>query len=67
MPDDKQKLGKADRSKVARLQAYEIDYVARLFRVPVNKVKLLIRRIGNDRWKIYDYFRKQKWRKKPSR
>ena len=63
MPDNKRKRGKADRSKVARLQAYEIDYVARLFRVSTDRVKALIKRIGNDRWQIYRHFRKRLWRK----
>ena len=59
MADDKRKRGKADRAKVARLQKYELYYVAHKFKVHPSVVRAAIRAVGNSRKKIYDFLRGQ--------
>ena len=44
---------KADRSKVSGKQPYEIYYVARKFGVRPDDVRLVIKKVGNSREKIY--------------
>jgi len=44
---------RADRRMVARLQKYEVYYVAHRFDVSVNEVRSIIRRVGNNRKKVY--------------
>jgi Protein of unknown function (DUF3606). len=53
MPDNKRKRGKADRLKVARLESYEVAYVAKKFAVTAAKVRAVIKRVGNSRRKVY--------------
>lgn len=53
MADNKRKRGKADRSKVARLQRYEIAYIAKKFGVSLDTVRRIIRSVGHSRRKIY--------------
>lgn len=57
MADNKRKKGKADRAKVARLQRYEVYYIAHKFGVPVAAVLRVIRRVGNNRKLVYAAFR----------
>ena len=49
----KKKSSKADRSRVSASQAYEVDYVARKFRVRADTVRAAIKRVGNSRAKVY--------------
>ena len=52
MPDDKTKVGEADRSRVSADQDYEVRYVAEKYGLTVDQVKKLIARVGNDRAKL---------------
>ncbi|MGA0595411.1 DUF3606 domain-containing protein [Enterovirga sp. CN4-39] len=52
MPDSKSKTGKADRSKVAGGQGYEVRYFAQKHKIPKDQAQKLIDRIGNDRDKL---------------
>lgn len=45
---------KADRRKVARLQKYEVYFVAHKFGLTPAQVRAIVRRVGNDRRKVYD-------------
>lgn len=47
--DDKTKRGKADRSKVAGMQDYEVVYLAKKFKTTKAKVKEAIGEVGNKR------------------
>ena len=53
MADDKTKVGEPDRSKVAKDQDYEVNYVAHNFGISSAEARKLIERFGNDREKIY--------------
>lgn len=53
MPDNKHKRGRQDRAQAARLQAYEVYYIAHKFAVAPAKVRDVIRRVGNSRKAIY--------------
>jgi hypothetical protein len=53
MADSKQKRGKADRSRVSGSQRSEVSYVAKKFGVSPDKVRSVIKRIGNSRKKVY--------------
>jgi uncharacterized protein DUF3606 len=53
MADSKKKRGKADRSRVSGSQSSEVYYVARKFGVSADKVRSVIRRVGNSRKKVY--------------
>lgn len=52
MPDNPKKTGKADRSKVAGGQDYEIDYLRRKTGASEAAIKAAIKKVGNDRAKI---------------
>lgn len=52
MADDKSKLGKSDRSKVAASEGYEVRYFARKHGITAEQARKLIDRIGNDRNKL---------------
>ena len=52
MPDSKSKTGKADRSKVAGGQGYEVRYFAQKHKISKDQAQKLIDRIGNDRDKL---------------
>lgn len=49
MADDKTKTGKADRSRVAAGEEYEVSYLARKHGITAEQARELIARIGNDR------------------
>ena len=49
MADDKTKTGKADRSRVAAGEGYEVSYFARKHGITAEQARELIARIGNDR------------------
>lgn len=53
MSDDKTKVGKPDRSKVAKDQDYEVNQVAQNFGISSAEARKLIDRFGSDREKIY--------------
>ncbi len=53
MADSKQRLGKADRSRVSGSQSSEVSYVARKFGVSAATVRRVIKRVGNSRKKVY--------------
>ena len=53
MAAKKKKGRKADRSKVAASQPYEVYYVARKYGVSADTVRQVIKRVGNSRAKIY--------------
>jgi hypothetical protein len=52
MADDKKKIGKADRDKVAGGERYEIEYLARKLGVKPADVIKAIEKVGNSREKI---------------
>ncbi len=53
MVDNRQKRGKADRSRVSGRQPYEVYYVARKYGVSADTVRRVIKRVGNSRKKVY--------------
>jgi hypothetical protein len=52
MPDDKSKVGRPDRSRVAGDQDYEVQYLAEKYGLSQEQARELIARIGNDREKL---------------
>jgi Protein of unknown function (DUF3606) len=52
MPDDKNKVGEPDRSRVAEKQDYEVGYLAQKYGLDREQERNLIARIGNDREKL---------------
>jgi hypothetical protein len=52
MPDDKRKRGKADRSRVAGKEGYEVAYFAKKHGITQDQARRLIRKLGNDRAKL---------------
>ena len=53
MADNKRKRGKTDRSRVAGKQRSEVSYVARKYGVSADTVRKVIKRVGNNRKKVY--------------
>lgn len=49
MADNKKARGKADRSKVAKGEAYEVAYFARKHGISAAQTRALIDKVGNDR------------------
>jgi hypothetical protein len=52
MPDNKSKRGKADRSRVAGNEGYEVRYFASKHRITQEEARNLIKKIGNNREKL---------------
>ena len=52
MPDDKNKVGEPDRSRVAEKQDYEVRYLAQKYGLDREQARNLIARVGNDREKL---------------
>lgn len=52
MADDKSKRGKADRSRVAGGEGYEVNYFARKHGIDKAAAEKLIKQIGNNRDKL---------------
>lgn len=52
MADDKSKRGKADRSRGAGGEDYEVNYIARKHGIDNAAAEKLIKQIGNDRDKL---------------
>lgn len=52
MADNKKARGKADRSKVAKGESYEVAYFAKKQGITAAQTKALIDKVGNDRAKL---------------
>jgi len=52
MADNKKARGKADRSRVAKGEAYEVAYFARKHGISAAQTRALIEKVGNDRAKL---------------
>lgn len=52
MADNKKARGKADRSKVAKGEGYEVAYFARKHGITAAQTRALIDKVGNDRDKL---------------
>ena len=52
MADDKKARGKADRSKVAKGEAYEVSYFSKKHGISAEDTKGLIDQVGNSRKKL---------------
>jgi Protein of unknown function (DUF3606) len=57
MPANKKKVGKADRSKVAGGETYEVQYAAKKFGATPTDVKNAIKKVGNSRTALTKHFR----------
>lgn len=55
MADDKSKMDRRDRERVASNQDYEIDYLSGKLGVSAEKVRQAIQAVGNDRKKVEAY------------
>lgn len=64
MSDSKRKRGKVDRRMAARMQAYEVSFIARKYQVATALVRRVIRRVGNKRKAIYQMIERYKSRKR---
>lgn len=52
MPDNKSKRGKADRSRVAANEGYEVNYFANKHGLTREQARNLIKKVGNNREKL---------------
>lgn len=59
MPDNKSKTGKSDRSKVARSQDHEVDYLRIETGMSEADIKKAMKKVGNDRAKVIKELQKQ--------
>lgn len=64
MADNKKARGKADRSKVAKGEAYEVAYFSKKHGITAAQTKGLIDKVGNDRAKLTAAAKKLKPAKK---
>jgi hypothetical protein len=64
--DNKKARGKADRSKVAKGEGYEVAYFARKHGISAAQTRALIDKVGNDRAKLTKAAKKMKPAKKKS-
>jgi hypothetical protein len=60
MADDKTKRGKADRSKIAAGEKYEVAYAAKKAKTTPEAVKQAIKKVGNSRAKVEKALAKKK-------
>ena len=60
MADNKKKTGKADRSKVAGNEKYEVAYAAKKGKTTPAKVRAAIKKVGNSRKKVEAQLKKKK-------
>ena len=51
MADDKTHIGEPDQQPCVRDQDYEVSYLAQRFVLSADKIRQLIKRVGNDRQK----------------
>ncbi|TMJ35794.1 MAG: DUF3606 domain-containing protein [Alphaproteobacteria bacterium] len=63
MADNKKVRGKADRSKVAKGEKYEVAYFARKHGITAAETRALIDKVGNDREKLNKAAEKMKKKK----
>jgi hypothetical protein len=56
MPDNKKKVGQADRRQVAGGETYEVQYAARKFGATPTDVKSAIKKVGNSRAALTKHF-----------
>ena len=63
MADNKKARGKADRSKVAKSEKYEVAYFARKHGITAAETRALIDKVGNDREKLNKAAEKMKKKK----
>ena len=49
MADNKKKVGKADRNKVAAGEGYEVSYFAKKHGITTDQARKLIKKVGNNR------------------
>ncbi len=52
MPDNKSKRGKADRSRVAGNEGYEVNYFANKHGITREQARNLIKKVGSNRDKL---------------
>jgi hypothetical protein len=52
MPDDKKKIGAADRRTVSEAEDYELRYFARKHNIPLAEARRLLKIHGNSRGKL---------------
>jgi hypothetical protein len=52
MADDKKKVGAPDRARVAKMEDYEVDYLARKHEVTKKLVRETVDKVGNSRTKV---------------
>lgn len=57
MPDNKKKVGKPDRDKVAAGETYEVSYASKKFGATPTEVKSAIKKVGNSRAALTKHFR----------
>jgi hypothetical protein len=57
MPDEKNKVGKADRSRVAAGETYEVSYASKKFGATPTEVKDAVKKVGNSREALRRHFR----------
>jgi hypothetical protein len=67
MADDKKARGKADRSKVAKGEAYEVAYFAKKHGISAAQTRALIDEVGNNRAKLSAAAKKLKPAKKSAK
>ena len=60
MADDQTHIGEPDRSRVSGDQDYEVSYLSEKFGLTADKVRQLIKRVGNDRQKLEEAARNLK-------
>ena len=66
MADNKKARGKADRSKVAKGESYEVAYFAKKHGISAEQTRDLIDKVGNDRATLTKAAKKVKPAKKKS-
>ena len=52
MPDDKEKIGAADRRTVSEAEDYELRYFARRHNIPIAEARKLLKLHGNKRARL---------------
>lgn len=60
MADDKKKVGKSDRDRVAGNEPYEVEVLVKKFELPAPLVKKVIEREGPMRRDVEQYLEKMK-------
>ena len=58
MPDNKEKIGGQDRTRVADNEEYEVQYIAEKTGATQEQVKAAIAKVGNDRSKVEEFLKR---------